>query len=51
MSEDSPASSIPIFQLRGVTQKREAAVLLRDVTVDLPRTAITALIGAPLSLR
>lgn len=45
MSQDSAASSKPIFQLRGVTQEREGAVLLRDVTVDLPRTAITALIG------
>jgi putative ABC transport system ATP-binding protein len=45
MSEGSAASSTPIFQLRGVTQERRGAVLLRNVSVELPRTAVTALIG------
>jgi UDP-glucose/iron transport system ATP-binding protein len=38
-------STPPIFQLRGVTKKRGAAELLSNVTLELPRTAITALIG------
>ena len=45
MSEGSAASSTPIFPLCGVTQERRGAVLLRNVTVELPRTAVTALIG------
>jgi putative ABC transport system ATP-binding protein len=39
----SPAS--PLFSLRGVSQERGGAVILRDLTLDLPRTAITALVG------
>ena len=35
----------PLFALRNVTQERGGAVILRDVTLELPRTAITALIG------
>jgi putative ABC transport system ATP-binding protein len=43
MSWDGGAS--PLFSLRGVTQERGGAVILRDLTLDLPRTAITALVG------
>jgi putative ABC transport system ATP-binding protein len=35
----------PLFSLHGVTQERGGAVILRDLTLDLPRTAITALVG------
>lgn len=35
----------PLFALRHVTQERGEAVLLRDVTLDIPHTAITALVG------
>lgn len=34
-----------LFALRGVTQERGGTMILRDVTLDLPRTAITALVG------
>ena len=40
---DSAAS--PLFSLRGVSQERGGAVILRDLTLDLPRTSITALVG------
>lgn len=35
----------PLFALRGVSQTRADATILRDLTVDIPRTAITALVG------
>ena len=35
----------PLFSLRGVSQARGGVVILRDLTLDLPRTAITALVG------
>lgn len=38
-------SAGPLFSLRGVSQERGDTTILRDVTLDLPRTAITALIG------
>jgi ABC-type methionine transport system ATPase subunit len=34
-----------LFALRGVAQERGGTEILRDVTLNLPRTAITALIG------
>ncbi len=37
--------SATLFGLRGVAQERGGRAILRDVTLDLPRTAITALIG------
>ena len=38
-------TTAPLFSLRQVTQRRGAAIILSDVTVDLPRTEVTALIG------
>ena len=35
----------PLFSLQGVSQERGGLVILRDLTLDLPRTAITALVG------
>jgi len=35
----------PLFSLEGVHQAREEVVILRDLTVEIPRTEITALIG------
>ena len=35
----------PLFALRAVTQERGGAVVLRDLTLDLPRAGITALVG------
>jgi putative ABC transport system ATP-binding protein len=35
----------PLFSLRDVTQQRGDATILRDLTLDLPRTEVTALIG------
>ena len=35
----------PIFSLRGVSQERGGAVILQDLTVDVPHTAITAVVG------
>jgi putative ABC transport system ATP-binding protein len=40
---DDPAS--PLFSLLHVTQRRGDAIILRDLTLDLPRTEVTALIG------
>ena len=40
---DEPAS--PLFSLRNVTQRRGDTTILRDLTLDLPRTEVTALIG------
>jgi putative ABC transport system ATP-binding protein len=37
--------SSPLFSLRNVTQQRGSDTILRDLTLDLPRTAVTALIG------
>ena len=37
--------SSPIFSLRGVSQSRGDATILRDLTLDVPHTAITALVG------
>ena len=34
-----------LFSLRQVSQERGGAVILRELTLDLPRTAITALVG------
>ena len=34
-----------LFSLRNVTQQRCDATILHDLTVDIPRTAITALVG------
>ena len=42
---DAHESTSPLFSLRAVTQERAGTTILRDVTLDLPRTAITALIG------
>lgn len=35
----------PLFALRRVAQDRDGRAILREVTLDLPRTAVTALIG------
>jgi putative ABC transport system ATP-binding protein len=35
----------PLFALRRVSQQRGGAMILRDVSLDVPRTAVTALIG------
>jgi len=43
--DDGPSPASPLFALRDVTQERGGTVILRDLTVDLPRTAITALVG------
>lgn len=37
--------SSPLFALREVAQQRGDTAILHDITLDLPRTAITALIG------
>ena len=37
--------STPLFELRDVTQERGETVILRDLTVDVPRTQITAVVG------
>src|SRR5260221_624859 len=39
------STSPPLFALHNVTKERGGEVILRDVTLELPRTAITALIG------
>lgn len=39
-----PAAA-PLFSLREVTQERGGAAILRGITLDVPRTAITALVG------
>lgn len=38
-------SASPLFSLRHVTQQRGKTTILRDLTLDLPRTEVTALIG------
>jgi putative ABC transport system ATP-binding protein len=43
--EDADPGSSPLFALRRVAQERDGGAILRDVTLDLPRTAVTALIG------
>ena len=43
LGHDDPAS--PLFSLRHVSQQRGDVVILRDLTLDLPRTEVTALIG------
>jgi len=42
---DASPKPAALFALRGVTQTRGGAVVLRDVTLDLPPNAVTALIG------
>ena len=46
-SGDGPRAvgSTPLFALRRVTLERGQSAILRDVSLDLPRTGITALIG------
>ncbi len=39
------AAAAPLFSLEGVHQAREEVVILRDLTLEIPRTEITALIG------
>jgi ABC-type methionine transport system ATPase subunit len=39
------SETAPLFALRGVSQTLGDAVILRDITVDVPHTAITALVG------
>jgi ABC-type methionine transport system ATPase subunit len=39
------SASPPLFALRQVSQQRGGTAVLREVTLDLPRTAITALVG------
>ena len=41
----TPDDASPLFALRGVSQERGGATILRDLTVDVPRTSITALVG------
>lgn len=43
LGRDDPAS--PLFSLRHVTQQRGDVTILSDLTLDLPRTEVTALIG------
>jgi ABC-type methionine transport system ATPase subunit len=38
-------ATFPLFSLKEVRQEREGMVILRDLTVEIPRTEITALIG------
>ncbi len=42
---DAAAAAAPLFTLRQVGQERGGTVILRDLSVDLPRTSITALVG------
>lgn len=35
----------PLFGIRGVSQERGGTLILRDLTLEVPRTAITALVG------
>lgn len=42
-SSTEPAAAL--FELRGVTQRRDAATPLRDVTLAVPRGEVTALVG------
>jgi len=41
----SDRTDAPLFSLRAVSQERGGAPILHDVTLELPRTAVTALIG------
>ena len=43
LGRDERAS--PLFSLRQVTQQRGDVTILRDLTLELPRTGVTALIG------
>jgi len=43
LGRDDQAS--PLFSLRQVTQQRGELTILQDLTLDLPRTEVTALIG------
>lgn len=45
MREERGEPGSPLFELRGVSQTRAETTILRDLTVDIPRTAITALVG------
>jgi putative ABC transport system ATP-binding protein len=40
-----PDDGAPLYRLRGVTQERVGRVVLRDISLDLPRDAVTALVG------
>jgi ABC-type methionine transport system ATPase subunit len=40
-----PPSTPPVFTLRNVTQERGGKTILRDVSLELPRSEITALVG------
>ncbi len=42
---DAAAAAAPLFTLLQVGQERGGTVILRDLSVDLPRTSITALVG------
>ena len=42
---DTEKTATPLFTLDRVSQERGGTCILRDVTIDLPRTAVTALIG------
>jgi putative ABC transport system ATP-binding protein len=44
-SPDGTPEPTPVFRLSGVRQERGGKVILRDLSLDLPRTAITALVG------
>jgi len=45
MEQPRGTDASPLFSLRGVTQQRGDAAILHDLTLDLPRTEVTALIG------
>src|SRR4051812_24401577 len=45
MREDGALGASPLFALRHVAQTRGGVAILRDVTLELPRTSVTALIG------
>ena len=38
-------NAAPLFSLRNVSQERSGSIILHDLTVDIPHTAITALVG------
>ena len=45
MEQPRGTDASPLFSLRNVTQQRGDATILNDLTLDLPRTEVTALIG------
>lgn len=45
MVEAGHISPAPLFVLRGVSQERGGMMILQDLTLEVPRTAITALVG------